>query len=171
MTPEFSRLIDIRQIGPAPVTLTASADERLALAARFGLVSLDGLEARLTLSCEGDVVTASGRLRAAWVQPCAVSGEDLPQRADEAIQLRFVPQAAASQSDEEIELTEADCDEIDYTGHSFDLGEAVAQSLGLAIDPFACGPEAEEARRAAGILSENAAGPFAALVGLKLKKD
>ena len=171
MTPEFPRLIDIRQIGPAPVVLTANADERAALAARFGLVCLEDLEARLTLSCEGDVVTVNGRMSAAWTQPCAVSGEDLPQRANETIQLRFVPRTAASQCDEEIELTEAECDEIDYTGHTFDLGEAVAQSLGLAIDPFACGPEAEEARRAAGILSEGASGPFAALAGLKLKKD
>ena len=48
-----------------------------------------------------------------------------------------------------------------------DPGEAVAQSLALAIDPFAEGPGAEEARRRAGILSESAAGPFAALAALK----
>ena len=171
MTPEFSRLVDIRQIGPAPMTLTATPAEREALAARFGLVSIGELQARLTLTCEGDVVTAGGRLSAAWTQPCAVSGEDLAQQADEPIQLRFVPQSMVRESEDEIELTETECDEIDYNGTSFDLGEAVAQSLALAIDPFACGPEAEEARRAAGILSEGVAGPVAALAGLKRGKD
>ena len=39
-----------------------------------------------------------------------------------------------------------ECDEIGYSGTIFDIGEAVAQSLALAIDPFATGPQAEAAR-------------------------
>lgn len=169
--PEFSRLIDLRQITAAPVSLEAGPAERQALAARFGLVTLDRLTATVALVADGDTVTATGRIAAAWIQPCAVSGEDLAQQADEALALRFVPATAAHSADEEIELTASDCDEIEYNGTSFDLGEAVAQSLGLAIDPFACGPEAEAARRRAGIVSEGAAGPFGALAGLKLGKD
>lgn len=167
MTSEFPRWIDLRQIGPAPVELVASAEECAALAARFGLVAVARLEASVTLAADGDVVTAAGRLRAAWTQSCAVSGEDLPQTADEPLALRFVPTRAPSASEAEIELSEAELDEIEYTGTSFDLGEAVAQSLALAIDPFACGPEAEAARQAAGIQSEGAAGAFGALAGLK----
>ena len=49
----------------------------------------------------------------------------------------------------------------------FDLGEAVAQDLALAIDPYAVGPGAERARKEAGLLDEAAAGPFAALEALK----
>ncbi len=49
----------------------------------------------------------------------------------------------------------------------FDLGEAVAQSLALAIDPYAVGPSAEQARKDAGLGDEAASGPFAALAGLK----
>lgn len=169
--PEFSRLIDLRQITAAPVTLEADPAERTALAARFGLVALDRLSATVALTAEGNTVTATGRIVANWVQPCAVSGEDLPQRADEPLTLRFVSAAAKTYADEEIELTAADCDEIEYSGTSFDLGEAVAQSLGLAIDPFACGPQAEAARQRAGIVSEGAAGPFGALAGLNLGKD
>lgn len=169
--PEFSRMVDLRQITAAPLNLTASEPECAALAARFGLVRLDRLAATVTLVAAGDVVTATGRISAAWVQPCAVSGEDLAQTTDEPLTLRFVPEAPLPDSEEEIELTAEDCDEIAYSGTSFDLGEAVAQSLGLAIDPFACGPNAEAARRAAGIVSEGAAGPFGALAGLKLGKD
>lgn len=171
MTPEFSRPFDLRQIGNDPVALTATPEEREALARRFGLVSVGNLEATLTLDPEGPVVNARGRLKADWVQPCAISGEDLAQQADEPIAFRFVPEGQPHAPDEEIELTEGDCDEIEYAGTSFDLGEAVAQSLALAIDPFATGPDADRARQESGILEEGSSGPFAALAGLKLKKD
>lgn len=171
MTPEFSRIIDLRQITQAPAALVANEAERAALAARFGLVSIARLEASVELVPEGALVSASGRLRAEWVQPCAVTGEDLAQAADEAITFRFVPARTDHAPDAEIELTEAELDEIEYSGTAFDLGEAVAQSFALAIDPFATGPGAEAARRAAGILSEGEASPFAALAGLQLKQE
>ena len=171
MTPEFSRMVDLRQITAAPVTLVATEQQRAALAARFELVRIDRLEATIALEADGQVVAATGRLRAAWVQPCAVSGEDLAQSADEPIVLRFVPARTDHAPDEEIELSEGELDEIEYSGTAFDLGEAVAQSLALAIDPFATGPQADTARKAAGIVSEGEASPFAALAGLKLKKD
>ncbi len=167
---EFSRIIDLRHISTAPITLSASEDERRALAARFSLVRIDKLEAVLTLLADGKTVTAKGRLIAQWVQPCAISGEDLPQAVDEPLVLRFVPPNEGFAEGEEFEISENDCDEIEYEGTGFDLGEAVAQSLGLAIDPFAVGPDAEEARRRAGIVSEEASGAFAALAGLKLPK-
>lgn len=169
--PEFSRMVDLRQITEAPLVLTASPDECRALAARFDLVSVERLEAVVTLIPAGAVVTATGRLKAAWVQPCAISGEDLPQSASEPLSFRFVPAATARTPAEELELSDEECDEIEYDGTAFDVGEAVAQSLALAIDPFAEGPNADAARKAAGIASEEASGPFAALAGLKVKKD
>ena len=77
------------------------------------------------------------------------------------------------QEDEEIEieLEAEDLDEIEYAGEKFDLGEAIAQSLALAIDPYAEGPNAEEARKKAGIeLDDAPRGPLAeALKGLGSK--
>lgn len=164
---ELSRLFDRRQLPGAMVTITASTDERKALARRFGLIAIETLEAVVTLEPEGRTVNASGRLHARVVQSCAVSGEDLPVTIDEPITLRFVPASAAHQPDEEIELDAADCDEIEMHGSQFDLGEAIAQGLALAIDPFAIGPQAEAARQSAGLLDESANGPFAALKALK----
>lgn len=169
--PEFSRMVDLRQITAAPLTLEATQDELAALAARFTLVAVERLTAEVRLVADGDVVNVQGRLSAAWTQPCAVSGEDLAQRVDEPLAFRFVPSSGPQSAEDEIELSEDDCDEIAYSGTSFDLGEAIAQSFGLAIDPFACGPEAERARQEAGIVDEAAAGPFGALAGLKLGKD
>ena len=167
--PEFSRMIDVRQAQGKQVRLSASEAERTALAKRFGLVSIRRIEADMVLVREDRTVDASGRMQAEIVQSCAVSGEDLPVSIDEPIVLRFVPATTAQVPGEEIELDAGKCDEIEYEGDSFDLGEAVAQSLGLAIDPFATGPQAEEARRTAGLLSEGQAGPFAVLAGLGSK--
>lgn len=164
---EFPRPIDRRHIGARPIRLEATADEREALARRFGLVAIRRLEADVELARDGDAVNARGRFKADIVQSCAVSGEDLPVTIDEPIALRFVPERPVAE--EEVELEESELDEIPYTGHVFDLGEAVAQSLSLAIDPYATGPNAERARKDAGISDETANGPFAALAALKKK--
>ncbi len=163
--PELTRPIDLRQIVAKPVAIDATEEERKALARRFGLVRIDRLAAEVTLDVDGEAVNAKGRLRAAIVQSCAVSGEDLPVTIDEPLALRFVPEAEVTE--EELELEESELDEIPYSGTMFDLGEAVAQSLALAIDPYAVGPNAEKARKDAGLLDESATGPFAALAALK----
>ena len=84
---------------------------------------------------------------------------------DEPLALRFVPEREVTEA--EIELRESELDEIPFTGTAFDLVEAVAQSLALAIDPYIVGPNAEQVRKKAGLLDETAAGPFAALAALK----
>lgn len=161
---EFSRLYDVRHLPGAPVELSATPEECAALAQRFDLVSVGTLTAVIELIGTGPKVSAKGRLRADIVQSCAVSGEDLPARIDEAIDLRFVPAGPAKGG--EVELEAEELDEIEYHGTQFDLGEALAQGLALGIDPFAVGPNAEAARRKAGLLDPSASGPFAALKGL-----
>jgi uncharacterized metal-binding protein YceD (DUF177 family) len=163
--PEFSRPIDRRQLKAKPVAIEAGQDERKALARRFGLVAIDRLAAEVTLIADGKAVDAAGTLEAAIVQTCAVSGDDLPVAIREPITLRFVPQREIAA--EELELKAEELDEIAFTGHVFDLGEAVAQSLALAIDPYATGPEADRVRKEKGLADEAASGPFAALAALK----
>lgn len=164
--PEFSRPIDVRQAQGKAMKLVASEAERAALALRFGLVRIDRLEASLAFARKGQAVQADGTLEAEIVQSCAVSGDDLPVTIAETLAFRFVP-AAEHRPDEEVELAAEACDEIEFSGTMIDPGEAVAQSLALAIDPFAEGPGAEEARRRAGIIGEDASGPFAALAALR----
>ena len=154
--------------------IEASPEERAALAARFGLGAVESLRAEISLEQKPRAIRASGRLKAAIMQPCAVSGEDFPVTIDEPIDLRFIeenPRPIAEDAEIELELESDDCDEIDYAGDMFDLGEAVAQTLGLAIDPYAEGPGADAARKAAGIVQEGEQeGPLAALLA-GLKKD
>ena len=164
-TPEFSRPVDCQRLPGGPVALAANATERAALARRFGLVAIGALTADVALAADGEAVTASGRLHARIVQSCAVSGEDLPVTIDEPLALRFVPERPVEGDEHELEAGELD--EIAFAGERFDLGEAVAQSLALAIDPYATGPAAERVRREAGLQDEAASGPFAALAALR----
>ena len=119
----------------------------------------------MTITPENAAILVSGRIRAEIVQSCAISSELLPMRIDEPLVLRFV-QARPAPVAEEIELAAEELDEIEYEGSVFDLGEAVAQSLALTIDPYATGAEAETVRKA-GLLGDKVAGPFAVLAGLK----
>ncbi|GAB5349801.1 YceD family protein [Alteriqipengyuania sp. 357] len=174
--PEFRRPISLRQIPGQPVELTATEAERTALAKRFGISAVDRLVARISLDRQGERISAEGTLEADIVQPCAVSGEDFPVSIEEDVALRFVPEGSIHPSlqegdDIEIELEEGDLDEIEYSGDSFDLGEAVAQTLALAIDPYAEGPNADAAREKAGIKTDDApSGPLAEALGAALKK-
>lgn len=173
--PELSRMIKVRPLPGEVIVIEASEAERAALATRFGISAVEALRAEVTLEAKPKAIRASGRLTAAIMQPCAVSGEDFAVAIDEPLDLRFVeantrPTPSADE-DIEIELEADDCDEIEYSGEMFDLGEAVAQSLGLAIDPYAEGPGADAARKAAGIVQEGEQlGPLADMLAA-LRKD
>ena len=173
---EMPRPIKVRPLPADPVVVEADAAEREALAARFGLGGIDSLNAEITLEQKAGAIRASGVLNAAVQQVCAVSNENFPVTISESFELRFVPEAARPaprDEDEaiEIELEREDLDEIEYSGDTFDLGEAVAQTLGLAIDPYAEGPNADAARAAAGIGGDDEPrGPLAEALAA-LKKD
>jgi uncharacterized metal-binding protein YceD (DUF177 family) len=167
-------MIKVRPLPGEPVVIEATEAERAALATRFGLGAVERLRAEVALEAKPRAIRATGRLVAAIMQPCAVSGEDFPVAIDEPIDLRFIeenPRPVAEDEAIELELEADDCDEIEYAGDMFDLGEAVAQTLGLAIDHYAEGPNADAARKAAGIVQEGEQqGPLAALLA-GLKKD
>lgn len=166
--PEFSRLVDRRGLTDEPVRIAADEAERAALARRFGIAAIGRLEAKISLAPDGEAIDASGTFEADLVQSCAVSGEDFPVTIREPLALRFVPEREVTE--EEIELAEEELDEIPYAGTAIDLGEAVAQSLALAIDPYATGPEADRVRKEKGLLDEAASGPLAAALAA-LRKD
>jgi len=170
MTPEFSRTFRLDELGGTPraVSIVAEEGERAALATRFGLIGVESLEAKAELVRDGDMVTASGRLEAGLTQPCVASGEPVPAKIAEDFALRFVSAGAAPDADE-IELAESELDEIDYQGSAIDLGEAVAQTMALALDPFPRAVGADQKLQEAGVLGEEDAGPFAALKALKGK--
>lgn len=170
---ELVRMVKLRPLPGDTVIVEADAKEREALAQRFSLPAISSICANVTLEKDGKAVLARGNLAAQISQNCAISGEEFDVAIDEPILMRFVEAQSLSSDMEdeevEIELSDEDCDEIEYSGDTFDLGEAIAQSLGLAIDPYAEGPNANEAREKAGIAGDDEpSGPLAeALKALK----
>jgi uncharacterized metal-binding protein YceD (DUF177 family) len=147
------------------IDLIADESERGAIAERLDLSSLDRLEAHASLSRDGDRVRASGRVAAALEQRCVVTGEPVAAHVDEAFEIAFVPEPQLG--DEEIELRPEDCDVVFHDGGTIDLGSAIADTLALALEPYPRSASAEAALRESGVLSEEEAGPFAALAALK----
>ena len=170
MTPEFSRPYRLDAL-PKTAAIEADAAERSALAQRFGLVAIDSLAADLAIERSNDAVTVAGTLRAAVTQTCVATGAPLAARLDEPFRITFAPQPEAA-PDAELELGETEMDLVFHDGQSIDLGEAVAETLALALDPYPRAPEAEARLRDAGVKAEGEAGPFGALAGLRdlLKK-
>ncbi|HEY0112391.1 MAG TPA: DUF177 domain-containing protein [Allosphingosinicella sp.] len=170
--PEFSRpyRIDALSGSPRRVEIGADPEEREALARRFGLISIERLSAEASLSRSGEAVTAEGRLRGAVTQSCVAMSEPVPAEVEEPFRIEFRPQQEAAGGQEEIELSEGELDVVFYEGGAIDLGEAVAETLSLSLDPYPRSPSSEEALRQAGVKSEEQAkieaSPFAALKGL-----
>jgi uncharacterized metal-binding protein YceD (DUF177 family) len=168
--PEFSHIIPLSEIGAAakPRRIAANEAERAALAKRFALLSLDRLEADVALVPEGKNYIAEGRLWGDAVQACVASGAAVPARVEENFRICFAAEARFDE-EAEIELDADECDTLFHDGRTIDLGEAVAQSFALALDPFPRSPNADAVLKAAGVKEEGEAGPFGALAALKDK--
>lgn len=145
--PEFARPVPVGAIpaGGREERLVASPAECAALAARFMIPAVEALEATIRLAPEpGGSIRATGRLTARVVQTCVVTLDPVTQEVDAPIELRFLPDEAALSEDPE------GPDEIVFDHGVIDLGEAVAEQLSLALDPYprtpgASLPEPEEA--------------------------
>ena len=166
--PELSRPVRVDTLGESPRTLAVEADEseRSALAKRFGYVGIARLSAEVAVSRSAETVTARGTLRAALEQTCVATGEAVGEEVEEPFAVEFRPPADAD-AQEELELGASEIDVVFYDGATVDIGEAVAETLSLAADPYPRSPNAEEALREAGVRSEEEAraesSPFAAL--------
>ena len=119
---------------------------------------------------DGKEVRASGRIKAALEQRCVATGEPVPARVDEPFEILFLPEPQG-RPDDEVELGAEELDVVFHDGSAIELGAAVADTLALVIDPYPRGPNADAALKAAGVLSEEQVGPFAALAKLKGKPD
>jgi uncharacterized metal-binding protein YceD (DUF177 family) len=134
MIPEFHRPLSLDRIGPQGLDLTVEATpaECVALAARMHLPAVLALSCSFHLIRESrDKVLARGALQALVTQTCVVSLEDFDAPVQEVFQVRFVP--SGTETDD---IDPESDDEIPFEGNTIDLGEAAAEQLGLALDPY-----------------------------------
>ena len=153
------------------IDLSADAEDCRTIAARLDLLALDRLEAHAALSRNGQEVRARGRLKASLKQACVATGEPVPEHVDEPFDLLFAPPPQANAAEDEIELESGELDTIFHDGAGIDLGREIADTLALSIDPYPRSAGADAALKEAGVMSEEEAGPFAALAALKSKMD
>lgn len=169
---EFAHRLTLDRIRDGDrLDLVADEEERMRISERLGLASLERLDAHVVLRRDREVICASGRVKAALEQRCVATGDPIAARVDEAFDLRFIPEPTVTGGDAEFELDAAELDTLFHDGQAIDLGAAIADSLALGLDPYPRSANAAEALRAAGVLSEEEAGPFAALAALKDKLD
>lgn len=172
----LSQTIRVEAIRPrgTEVVVRAEAEQLSAVAALLGLVSVDMLEARYSLSRNGDRVKLDGRIAARLHQACVVTLEPFPAQLDVPVQLDFTPEQEAAafarrndrddaEIDIEVLLNEDDPPEPIIDG-VIDLGRITLEFLALALDPYPRKPGVSFESSAA---EPDTQSPFAALAKLK----
>ena len=137
--PEFSRPVRIHDLDDNEriEEITATEEERAALARRFSLVALDRLSAtvRLHRRDDGRAVQVNGRFLADLAQTCVVTLEPMPVKVEDSFSVLFMRDMPNEGDDLDAEGHEGE--EIEpLTGDVIDVGEVVAQSLYLSLDPY-----------------------------------
>ncbi|MBO6542369.1 MAG: DUF177 domain-containing protein [Alphaproteobacteria bacterium] len=173
--PGFYRLVsrlDVPDTG-VDVHLVANEQARAQLASRFGLLSLDAFRADLVVTVwRRRGIRAEGRIQANVVQPCVVTLDPVPEVVDEKITLLFYPEDLSGR--QQLEVTVDPLDEEPPDGlpaEGVDLGEAVAEQLALALNPYPRVPGAKLAPVATSDdVVEKKPNPFEALKNLKTKE-
>jgi uncharacterized metal-binding protein YceD (DUF177 family) len=171
--PEFSLIVTLADAAHGRA-ISVEADEaaRGRIARRLGLVALDHFALSADVRTVAGGMAAKGQIEARVVQACAATDLPVPATLAEAFDLRFLRDVEAPASeDDEIEIGSEDLDLLPLEGDRIDLGEAAVQTLSLALDPFPRHPDAARILAEKGVLSEEAAGPFAALAKLRGKPD
>ncbi|HMQ18853.1 MAG TPA: YceD family protein [Sphingopyxis sp.] len=149
------------------ITLTADAAARESIAARLGLISLERLEADAEVRAVAGGLAVRGEVRAEAVQRCAAPDLPVPAAIAEPFDLKFLRDAGPGREEEEIELGAEEIDILPLEHDRVDIGEVAVQTLSLALDPYPRHPDADHILAEKGVLSEEQAGPFAALAALK----
>lgn len=168
MTDRFAHDLRLDQIRDGErLDLVADDVEREAIRTRLNLLSIERMEAHVTLTRTADEIRADGRIFASVRQSCVVTGDPVSAHVDEPFAIRFVPEPSGVRPDEEIELDNSDCDTLFYDSACVDLGTAIADTLALSLNPYPRSAGAEAALKEAGVLTEEQASPFAVLAQLK----
>jgi uncharacterized metal-binding protein YceD (DUF177 family) len=171
--PEFSLVLTVADAAQGrDIAVEADAEARARVAKRLDLIAIDRLTVKAEIRVIAGGIGVKGDVCAELVQSCAATGLPVPATLTEPFDLRFLRDVDAPVGeDEEIEISSEDCDLLPLEGDRVDLGEAAVQTLSLGLDPFPRHPDADRILAEKGVLSEEAAGPFAALAKLRGKPE
>ena len=145
---EFSRVVKVDALprGGLRQKIFADAAERAALAKRFGLDSIQNLEADFVIQRSGRGVRVTGEARAEVMQICVVTLEPFPAEIVEEVDVRFAPPSDEGRKppalEEEVRFEVQDEPDPLIDGR-VDLGALAAEFVALGLDPYPRKPDAE----------------------------
>lgn len=117
-------------------SISAQPDECAALAKRFGLVAVNGLNAEVVIHpWNNSGVRVSGTINAYVIQRCVVSLKPVEQKVCESF-TSFFEQPNTRHEEADIDTPVHVEDPEDITPEGIDIGELVAQQLSLVLDPY-----------------------------------
>jgi uncharacterized metal-binding protein YceD (DUF177 family) len=162
--PALSRPVRVSDVPKAGlnVEVVAGKEERAALAADYGLESIERLEAQLVLHPAEEGLTVSGRLEAQVTYRCVVTLEPVHGHVIEEIRARFAHEGFRGHdtaAEIEVTLNDDDPPEPILRGMA-DVGPLVAEFLALGLDPYPRSPGADFAEPAPPARPDN---PFGVL--------
>lgn len=137
--PELSRPYTVARLSGdgEPFRFEANAEERAGLARRFDLIDVPSLEAEgiISMSDHGRRARVEGIVRAQVVQSCVVTLEPVPGTVEESFVRTFTSSPTHSEREAVVDLDSEDPPDP-IVGGVVDVGEVVAEELGLALDPY-----------------------------------
>ncbi|WP_158498827.1 DUF177 domain-containing protein [Magnetospira sp. QH-2] len=144
MTPEWSRPIVVAEIpdGGLKLTVSTSVEERDALSRRFGVEKIPELvaEVSLTVRRRGREVRVQGTLSGRVVQACVVTLEPVETLINSPLDFVYC-RPDQDKPVAEIELDPESIIDIEpLEGDRFDLGESLAEQVGLEIPTYPKAP-------------------------------
>jgi len=171
---EFSRPFDISRIGPegASETITATAEECQAIAARFGVEAVHSVSATIHIQpWKRGGFRARGEATANITQTCVVTLDPFDAAVRAQLDQIFIAKTGRLAADDGEIVVSHDEDDIGYINDDeIELGEFAVEALCLELDPYPRKDGAELPVSSTETLAdEPKANPFAVLKQLKLK--
>jgi uncharacterized metal-binding protein YceD (DUF177 family) len=130
--PEFSRLLNVDRVPAEGATeeIAADAAECAALAKRFGVIAIHSLNAKIVaVPVSGGGLKLNAHIKAEVEQSCVVTLDNFALTVETQARRIYVPGGSRAANENEDET------DIIVVG-AVDLGEFVAEELGLSLDPY-----------------------------------
>lgn len=124
---------------PRSYLVEATEEERMALVARFELVRLDSLSAEVRVWNGGNEegIHVEGHIRASLAQRCVTTLATVDEELDTPFELILVDPETADQMDADEAYLDPEIPDYDaLEGNEIALGEIVAQTLSISMDPY-----------------------------------
>ncbi len=146
MSGPLPRIVRVHEVPPSGLTvpISATSEERAAIAAELDLVGLDRLAGTLTVRPQKRGFRVEGEIAADVVQSCVVTLEPVAGSVRETIDVTYAPvdvRPAAAAAEIDVTVDESDPPEP-LEGNEIDVGALVLEHLVLGLDPYPRAPGA-----------------------------